>query len=284
MTIKDAKELGPDDFVWDFFCRSPEDSMVARVRAASAVGFSAVGMHLGAWVQLTKHPDRIDELEHALDECNMALANIETLRGWASPSSPSEKCLMQESMVWEITKRFQCRYVQVIGDYTGSIEEAAQGFGSLCDRASEYGLLVGLEPVPEMTNIDSLRVGVEIIERADRENGGICFDSWHLTRSTNQISDIERIPDGKIFATQWNDGSLTKTFDDYYTDTLSTRVPPGDGEFQLIAMMEAVQKNDCQAPIGLEVPSTNLWAAPIEEAAEAAMSGMRGLLAKSKTT
>ena len=48
MTIKDAKELGPDDFVWDFFCRSPEDSMVARVRAASAVGFSAVGIYLGA--------------------------------------------------------------------------------------------------------------------------------------------------------------------------------------------------------------------------------------------
>ena len=284
MTIKDAKELGPEDFVWDFFCRSPEDSMTARVKAASEAGFSAVGIYLGAWMQLTKNPEHIDQLEHALDECNMALANIETLRGWASPSSPSEKCLMQESMVWEIAKRFHCRYVQVIGNYTGSIEEAAIGFGSLCDRASEYGLLVGLEPVPEMTNIDNFSVGVEIIERADRENGGICFDSWHLTRSTNQISDIRRIPGGKIFATQWNDGSLTKTFDDYYTDTLSTRVPPGEGEFQLIDMMEAIQKNDCQAPIGLEVPSTELWVAPIEEAAEVAMSGMRDLLAKSKTT
>ena len=284
MTIKDAKELGPEDFVWDFFCRSPEDSMTARVKAASEAGFSAVGIYLGAWMQLTKNPEHIDQLEHALDEYNMALANIETLRGWASPSSPSEKCLMQESMVWEIAKRFHCRYVQVIGNYTGSIEEAAIGFGSLCDRASEYGLLVGLEPVPEMTNIDSFSIGVEIIERADRENGGICFDSWHLTRSTNQISDIGRIPDGKIFATQWSDGSLTKTFDDYYTDTLSTRVPPGEGEFQLIDMMEAIQKNDCQAPIGLEVPSTELWVAPIEEAAEVAMSGMRDLLAKSKTT
>ena len=284
MTIKDAKELGPEDFVWDFFCRSPEDSMTARVKAASEAGFSAVGIYLGAWMQLTKNPEHIDQLEHALDECNMALANIETLRGWASPSSPSEKCLMQESMVWEIAKRFHCRYVQVIGNYTGSIEEAAIGFGSLCDRASEYGLLVGLEPVPEMTNIDSFSIGVEIIERADRENGGICFDSWHLTRSTNQISDIGIIPDGNIFATQWSDGSLTKTFDDYYTDTLSTRVPPGEGEFQLIDMMEAIQKNDCQAPIGLEVPSAELWAAPIEEAAEVAMSGMRDLLAKSKTT
>ena len=192
------------------------------------------------------------------------------------PSSPSEKCLMQESMVWEITKRFQCRYVQVIGDYTGSIEEAAQGFGSLCDRASEYGLLVGLEPVPEMTNIDSLRVGVEIIERADRENGGICFDSWHLTRSTNQISDIEEFLMEKSLLRNGMMVLLPKPLM-IITRHFKYKSPSRDGEFQLIAMMEAVQKNDCQAPIGLEVPSTELWAAPIEEAAEASMSGMRDL-------
>ena len=258
--------------------------MVARVRAASAVGFSAVGMHLGAWVQLTKDPDRIDELEHALAECNMALANIETLRGWASPSTPSEKCLMQESMVWEITNRFQCRYVQVIGDYLGTIEEAANGFASLCDRASEHGLLVGLEPVPEMTNIDNFAIAIEIIERADKENGGICFDSWHLTRSTNDIQDIKRIPQDKIFATQWNDGPLKKQHTDYYTDTLSTRVPPGEGEFELIAFIKALHEVGCEAPIGLEVPSTDLWAIPIEEAAEIVIQAMKNLLSLTKTS
>ena len=156
MTIKDAKELGPDDFVWDFSAGAQRTRWLQELEPL--VQLALARLECICLVQLTKHPDRIGELEHALDECNMALANIETLRGWASPSSPSEKCLMQESMVWEITKRFQCRYVQVIGDYTGSIEEAAQGFGSLCDRASEYGLLVGLEPVPEMTNIDSFAV------------------------------------------------------------------------------------------------------------------------------
>ena len=284
MTIKDAKKLGPQDFIWDYFCRGPQDSMIARVRAASAVGFSGVGMHLGAWIKFSENPVQIEELEQVLDECGIALANIETLRGWASPSAPSEKCLSQENMVWEIAKRFQCRYVQVIGDYTGTIEEAAEGFGSLCDRASEYGLLVGLEPVPEMTNIKDFSVAIEIIERADRENGGICFDSWHLTRSTNQIADIRRIPEGKIFATQWNDGPLQKTFDDYYTDTLSTRVPPGKGEFQLVAMMKTILEIDCQAPIGLEIPSTDLWAMPIESAAELGMKGIRELLTETKTS
>ena len=109
-----------------FLLQEPRGLDIARVRAASAVGFSALECIwcLGA---ADKHPDRIDELEHALDECNMALANIEP--GWASPSSPTEKCLMQESMVWEITKRFQCRYV-CYWRLPGSIEEAAQGFGA----------------------------------------------------------------------------------------------------------------------------------------------------------
>ena len=284
MTIRDAKELGPNDFVWDYFCRGPEDSMTERVRAADKAGFSAGGIYLGAWKKLKENPRDIEQLEETLKETNLALANIETLRGWASPSNPSDECLAQESMVWEITNRFQCRYVQVIGDYLGTIEEAANGFASLCDRASEHGLLVGLEPVPEMTNIDNFAIAIEIIERADKENGGICFDSWHLTRSTNDIQDIKRIPQDKIFATQWNDGPLKKQHTDYYTDTLSTRVPPGEGEFELIAFIKALHEVGCEAPIGLEVPSTDLWAIPIEEAAEIVIQAMKNLLSLTKTS
>ena len=135
-----------------------------------------------------------------------------------------------------------------------------------------------------MTNIDNFAIAIEIIERADKENGGICFDSWHLTRSTNDIQDIKRIPQDKIFATQWNDGPLKKQHTDYYTDTLSTRVPPGEGEFELIAFIKALHEVGCEAPIGLEVPSTDLWAIPIEEAAEIVIQAMKNLLSLTKTS
>jgi hypothetical protein len=49
-------------------------------------------------------------------------------------------------------------------------------------------------------------------------------------------------------------------------------------------MMKAILKIDCQAPIGLEIPSTDLWAMPIELAAELGMKGMRELLTKAKTS
>jgi len=275
---KKARDLGPNDFIWDYFSRSPDDSMADRVYAASKTGYDAIGIYLGAWASMQKNPNELEKFDQALNETGIPVANIETLRGWASPNRPDSNCLNMEAAVWSIADKYQSRYVQVIGDYSGTIEEAAEGFGSLCDRAGEHGLLVGLEAVPEMTNIDTLGLAYEIVDRANRINGGLCFDSWHLTRSTNNVDDLLEIPGERILSTQWNDGSLKKVFDDYYTDTLSTRVPPGEGEFSLIEMISAIRSSGSLAPIGLEVPSEELWQSPITDAAAASINGMKSLL------
>ncbi len=275
---KKARELGPGDFIWDYFSRGPEDSMADRVYAAHKTGYDAIGIHLGAWAYMQEHPEDLERFDQALDETGLPVANIETLRGWASPSGPDSNCHRMEEDVWNIADKYESRYVQVIGDYTGTIEEAAEGFGSLCDRAAEHGLLVGLEAVPEMTNIGTLGLAHEIVDRANRSNGGLCFDSWHLTRSTNNPDDLLKIPGDRIFSTQWNDGPLEKVFDDYYTDTLATRLPPGKGEFSLQRMIFSIQAIGSSAPIGLEVPSKELWECPITEAAAVSINGMRSLL------
>tara|TARA_Y100000996_G_scaffold203050_1_gene159154 strand:- start:13196 stop:14050 length:855 start_codon:yes stop_codon:yes gene_type:complete len=277
---KKARDLGPDDFVWDYFSRSPEDSMAARVYAAEATGYDAIGIHLGGWASMKGHPDEVEKFDQALEETGIPLANIETLRGWASPNGPDSKCLQMEQEVWDIAEKYESRYVQVIGNYTGTVEEAAEGFASLCDRAADHGLLVGLEAVPEMTNIETLGLAYEIVERANKDNGGLCFDSWHLTRSTNNVNDLEAIPGEKILSTQWNDGPLKKVFDDYYTDTLSTRLPPGQGEFSLREMIVAFRSIGSPAPVGIEVPSKELWECPILDAAAASIQGMKSLLEK----
>ncbi|MEC8974600.1 MAG: sugar phosphate isomerase/epimerase family protein [Actinomycetota bacterium] len=252
--------------------------MADRVYAAHKTGYDAIGIHLGAWAYMQEHPEDLERFDQALDETGLPVANIETLRGWASPSGPDSNCHRMEEDVWNIADKYESRYVQVIGDYTGTIEEAAEGFGSLCDRAAEHGLLVGLEAVPEMTNIGTLGLAHEIVDRANRSNGGLCFDSWHLTRSTNNPDDLLKIPGDRIFSTQWNDGPLEKVFDDYYTDTLATRLPPGKGEFSLQRMIISIQTIGSSAPIGLEVPSKELWECPITEAAAVSINGMRSLL------
>jgi len=174
--------------------------------------------------------------------------------------------------------------MQAIGSYTGTIAEAAAGFGALCDRAGDHGLLVGLEWVPSMTNIEDAGTAMRIVLDADRDNGGFCFDSWHLTRSTNDLADVRALPGEKVFATQWNDGTVVPQQADYLQDCLANRVPPGDGEFELVDMVRILDAAGAPAPVGIEVCSTALWAAPVDDAARIAAEGMRAVLATARAT
>ena len=278
MDMTSARDLGPNDMIWDHFSRPREDDVVARIHAAAAAGYKGIGLYIGAWKTMRKNPEARERVEAALASTGMVVANIEVARGWASPDRADERCTEIEELAYGMADHFHCRYMQVIGDYTGTLTEAAVGFGTLCDRAAEHGLLVGIEWVPSMTNIEDAATAKRIVLDADRVNGGLCFDSWHLTRSTNDLDDLRSIPGEKIFATQFNDGSLAPQNPDYYTDCLSNRVPPGQGEFQLVEMIRILDQIGSRAPLGLEVCSTTLWAAPVAEAAQASADGMRAVL------
>ncbi len=76
-----------------------------------------------------------------------------------------------------------------------------------------------------------------------------------------------------------NDGPKTPQIDDYKTDCLANRLPPGDGEFDSIGFIELMLRMGVTAPISLEVCSTELWAGTAEHAAKVAADGMRRVLA-----
>lgn len=274
-----ARDLGPDAMVWDHFSRPRQDDVVARIHAAARAGYDGIGIYVGAWESLRDDPAAVERVDAALAETGLVIANIEVARGWASPDRPDETCQRTEALAYEIADHWGCRYLQVIGNYTGTLVEAAVGFGSLCDRAGEHGLLVGLEWVPSMTNIETAATAVQIVLDADRPNGGLCFDSWHLTRSTNNLDDLRSMPGEKVVATQWSDGTVLPQNPDYLQDCLTNRVPPGDGEFRLVEMARILAEIGSEAPVGIEVCSSSLWAAPVDEAARLSADGMRRVLA-----
>jgi len=277
-----AHDLGPTDLVWDHFSRPRVDDVVARIHAAHNAGFAAIGLYMGAWHAMRDDRAEIERVDAALSETGLVVANIEVARGWASPDRANEACLEQEAIAYEMADHYGCRYMQVIGDYTGSLAEAAVGFGALCDRAGDHGLLIGLEWVPSMTNIETASTAAQIVMEADRPNGGFCFDSWHLTRSTNDLDDARNLPGERIFSTQFNDGTVEPQHPDYYEDCLMNRVAPGEGEFALVEMIRILDDIGSTAPIGLEVCSKELWDGPVEIAAHAAADGMRRVLAEAR--
>ena len=149
----------------------------------------------------------------------------------------------------------------------------------MCDRAADHGLLVGLEWVPSMTNIGDAPTALRIVTDADRDNGGFCVDSWHFTRSTNDLDHLRQLPGDKVIATQWNDGTVVPQHPDYLQDCLTNRVPPGDGEFALVEIARILDSIGSTAPVGVEVCSADLWAGRIDHAAQVSADGMRRVLA-----
>jgi sugar phosphate isomerase/epimerase len=274
-----ARSLGPDDLIWEHFSRPRGADVFERIDAAAATGYNAIGLFIGAWQELRTQPDQVERLHRRLDETGLCIANIEALKGWASDGGRSDVLSSTlEPLIWEMADEFGCRYLQAIGSHGVTVPQAAEGFGALCDRAGEHGLKVGLEWLP-FTDIRTAAEAMEIVGAADRINGGFCVDSWHWTRSTNNLDDIAQLPGDKVFAVQISDGPVQSIMpDDYYTDCLTNRVTPGAGEFDLVGLMQTLDRIGSQAPIGLEVCSKALWAQPVEVAAKLAIDGMRGVL------
>ena len=279
MTSMEARQLAFPDLVWSHFSRPRFGEFDARVAAAASAGMAGIGLYVFEYARLRHEEDRSPaDIRSLLGRHGIVLADAEVIRGWwATAGGAREEAERIESLAWEMADEFGIRYLQAIGPYDCSLEQAADGFGALCDRAAEHGVLVGIEPLP-YTNIGTATDAQAIVRAAGRANGGYCVDIWHHTRGPNGLEEITALEPERVFAIQMNDGALTPALDDYKIDCLANRVPPGQGEFDCVGFIRALVDMGVTAPISLEVCSTVLWDQPAHAAAQAAADGMREVL------
>jgi sugar phosphate isomerase/epimerase len=275
-----ARDLAWPDLVWDHFSRPRFGGFDERVVAAAEAGFAGIGLFVEEYARLRDEEGRKPaDIRAQLDDHGLVLADIETVRGWCDAGGqPNEQCRRFETLAYEMADEIGARYMQAIGPYDGTLEQAVTAFGALCDRAAGHGLLVGIEWLP-FTNITTAADAQAIVEGAGRANGGYCADIWHHRRGANDEAMLRRLDGARIFAIQMNDGPMKPNLDDYKEDCMLFRVPPGEGEFDAVGFMRLLAEMGVRSPISLEVCSTDLWQAPAGEAARRAADGMRGVLA-----
>ena len=252
-----ADALGRDDLILSHMSM-PGAAIETRVAAAAAAGFAAIGLSVGAWRKLERSGWTTGRLGELLDEHGVLLAELEFIQGWADAGGPSERAQQGEALAYDLADGVGARHLNIGGPYEGSVEDAARAFGELCDRAADHGLSVALEFLPSMTNIETAAAALAIAEGAGRDNGGICVDSWHHERGARDLAMLASLPAEAIASIQFDDGPATPTYDDYVLDTASSRVPPGEGEFDLVSFVRALDYTGADVPYGVEVMSTML--------------------------
>ena len=171
--------------------------------------------------------------------------------------------------VIRMSEELQVVSMNAVGQPTtdAPIAELAEPFGCLCDLANDVGSQVTLEFMP-MLAINDLAAAWSIVEGADRQNGGLMFDTWHFFRSGSDFATLERIPSGVIFMAQISDGGAGDGRD-LVEGTFNRRMP-GEGSFDLVRALAMLDRMQGLRWVGPEVIS------PITAAmapADAALTG-----------
>jgi sugar phosphate isomerase/epimerase len=279
-TARNAHDLAWPDLIWSHFSRPRFGGFDERLPAAADAGFAAIGLYLYEYERLRNEEQRSDAaLVAQLDAHGLCVAEIEALKGWWTVAGPERETFDHaEGLAFEMAEAFGARYLQVIGPYDCSVEQAVERLGTLCDRAAQHGLLVGIEWLP-FTNIPHAAAAQQLVEAVGRTNLGYCADIWHHVRGANDVEMLRALPGERIFAIQMNDGPIAPTLADYKDDCLATRLPPGEGEFDCAGFLQIMRSLGVTAPISLEVASTALWELPAAETARRAVDGINSVLA-----
>jgi sugar phosphate isomerase/epimerase len=277
-------DLGPDDLILSHFSLGRFRPFEERVRAAAEAGFAAMGLYVGDYQRLRAEGASDADLRAVLDQYGMRVVEIEALRGWSATGAERAAYLQAERSVFAMSDALgPGHHVQVIGPYTGTLDDAAEAFAGVCDRAAEHGLAAAIEFLPEMSNIPDAATAMRIVTRAGRANGGICLDCWHHFRGANDDDMLRAVPAEAIFTVQFDDGPRQRVDPDYYTDCTRYRNAPGDGEFDLAGFLRLVDEMGVRLPLSVEVMSVDLEPRPAGEVARQLAEATRAVVAAAAT-
>ena len=122
----------------------------------------------------------------------------------------------------------------------------------LAELAAPFGLTVDLEYMV-FSGVKSLRAALAIVDAAARPNLQVLVDALHWMRAGDTAADIRAAPPGRIGYVQLCDGPALGPSgrEALIVEARTRRLPPGEGEFPLHALLDAMPLS---CPVSIEVP------------------------------
>jgi sugar phosphate isomerase/epimerase len=280
--------LGRDDLV---LCAGtlPQAGLVERIEVAAQAGFRGLSLFLAHLDQARAEGHSDADLRRRLEDRGLEIAELDPLLDWVpdaglSGGATGEGAGMfqyREPDFYAAAEALGARSINAayFGDREVPEEVLTEAFAALCRRAAEHGLLVSLEFLP-WTQVRDVNVAFNIVEEAGCDNGGIMLDTWHHFRSRVDNAELEGVVP-RINAVQLNDAPA-KPDPNPVAETMSRRLLPGQGDIDLVDIVRTLDAGGCQAPIGVEVFSTELAALPPAQAAWRAAETTRAVLEKAR--
>jgi sugar phosphate isomerase/epimerase len=235
-----------------------------RVEAAARAGFKGFGIwHADLDHVLQKRS--LKEMKQILDDNGIKHVELEFLTDWFLDGEQKKKSDIQRQKLLAASEALQAHHVKV-GDFFKEktpMPRLIEAFAELCSEAAKHGARIGFELMP-FAMIDTLKETLEMVEGAGADNGGICFDLWHIVKLKIPYEEVARIPQKYVVSIELNDGTFEAPWS-LHEDTINHRRLCGEGEFDVRGFVDCMQRAGYPGPWGIEVLSEELRKRPLEE-------------------
>jgi sugar phosphate isomerase/epimerase len=285
-----AKSLGERDLV---LCSGTALHVpwLDRLAPARAAGFSALSIQPGEVAQLRAAGVSDLELRRRVADAGLAIAELDAITTWLPNHTPPPNFDRElarllagatpERLV-PLAASIGARSLTLVEFYGSpvSLDAAAEGFARACDLAAEHGLLVHLEFLP-WTRIPDLKSGLEIVRAAGRPNGGLLLDTWHFFRSGGSLAELRALPGELVLGVQLDDAPAQAEAD-LAEETQHRRLLPGEGSFDLVGFIRALDAIGSRAPRGVAIVSDARAAQPLDVIARSAGEATQRILDRAR--
>lgn len=238
----------------------------ARVERAAAVGFAGMGL----W-----HADLRHVLEeYTLEEMRAILAanGIEHVELefveyglLAGDRDARREGRERVEFLLEAAEALDAHHVKFgnIGGVDVPRRRVRALFRDVADRFAAVDTAVGYEVITADVNLSGLSDALDIVGGV--ANGGLVLDTWHSVKLGIPGAEIRTVPADLLVGVELNDGYHEIDMDPD-EETTGHRLLPGEGEFDVVAFVEAVRATGYDGPWGVEVLSEELRRLPMDEA------------------
>jgi sugar phosphate isomerase/epimerase len=252
-------------------------SLAERAEAAGRAGYTGLGF---GYQEIVNQLERLGaaEINAILDHNGLVHRELEVLLDWFVDGERRAVSDRQRRDFLQAAAAIGACHIKVAGDMTGTawpLEHLVEEFGRLCDEAAAVGTAISIELFPS-SNLADLQTGRILVEGANRTNGGLLLDIWHMVRGEVSLQAIASLPRGIINHVELDDGALLPAAD-YLTDTISHRLAPGEGEFPCKAFVEAIAATGYRGLFGVEILSDDYRSLSAMEAAQRSYIATIGL-------
>ena len=261
--------------------------LTERIEAAVVNGFGALSLSMHDYSRARSEQTGPGEIRRRARDRGLELSVLDGAIEWYPHEPPRRSLGGSDYTVDDILRAgeaFEVSTLNALAPFQThlSTEGIAEHFANLCDRAAEFGIRVHFEFTPK-SPVPDVATAWELVQLAGRPNGGILLDTWHFYRVNPDFEALARVPGERVFAVQVSDGA-TDYVEGLIQDTFRHRRVPGEGDFDLLRVLRALDDMGRPSIIGPEVLSQELFELPPVEAARRAAEGYNRLLDAAGTT